>query len=674
VLSLDSALNFVGANNASGIEGGPILEGTEGLLFCVLAVVLLFPMIMERLRIPGLIGLILGGYLIGSGGFNLIDEEGLRGLGKVGLLYLMFLAGLELDLGLFARNKGSGIRFGLLTFAIPFSLGIAAGVWIGLDGWALVLIGSVWASHTLVTYPTVQRRGLVSSRGVVVAVGATVITDTLALLVLAVVSGGDQSEGSNPLIPLGGGLLAVGLFTLWVLPRAARFWFRGQGQNRASRFIFVFAAFLAAALLAEFFGLEGIVGAFFAGLGLNRSVPNGSPLMEKVEFVGNALFIPFFLISIGLLIEPSVIFQVRTLQVAAAFALAVLIGKAIAAAIAGKLGGFSVAETGLMFSLTLPQAAATLAAAAVGLDLGLFDDVVLNAVLVVVLLSLLVSSATTEVFARRVPVPRGDDRPMGERVLVGVADDAQAKMLLPVATAVAQSDGGTVSPIHVIASEVTPVTVAPDGMKASLEGAVAAAGAEGEAHIRLDQSTALGLRNAAIEMDASVMIVGNRWRSGLSGWFRDRAVEQVVSASPVPVIVLIDPPKVKRIVVPISKTETLETSLVDVELLASLTTRLRSQMKCKVLVVAGPNVTDERLAVFTDSSIEHVRESPPEWVTANVVAGDLVVGASGSGIAVVDHVYNKIASTDDVGLAIVAGPGQAGTGYAVGVPSPFIDE
>lgn len=650
----------------------PLLNSAEGLLFCVLAVTLFLPLVMERLRIPGILGLILGGYLIGPAAFNLIDGASLKGLGTIGLLYLMFLAGLELDLGLFNRNRTAGFRFGLLTFVFPFVLGIVAGIAVGLDGWALVLIGSVWASHTLVTYPIVQRRGLIGSRSVVVSVGATVITDTLALLVLAVVSGADS--GSNPLISLTVGLVATGVFTLWFLPRAAAWWFRAQGQSRPARFIFLFLALLAAALLAEAFGLEGIVGAFFAGLGLNRSVPNGSPLMEVTEFVGNSLFIPFFLISIGLLIAPSVMFQASTLQVAAAFAAAVILGKFLAAAVAGRLSGFDGTEIGLMFSLTLPQAAATLAAASVGFSIGLFDAVVLNAVLVVVILSLLISSATTQFFADRVAVPRGAERPIGEHVLLGLAEESQAATLMPVALALARGDAGTIDPVHVIADELTAVTRPTGEVRKSMEATLASAGAEGQTHVRLDQSAALGLRNAAIETDASVLIVGNRLRRGIAGWFRGRGVEQIVAAAPVPVLVIVDLPRVRRVVVTVDQADTEDSAVIDVGLLAVVCNRLRSQFRCPVLVVAGAGVAAADLGGFGDVEVAHVEGNPSAWLLTRVEAGDLVLTATGRGSALVDSAQSRLTRTPDVGLAVMAGPGQAGSGFAPGVPSPFVED
>lgn len=666
------ALAAVFAVPQPGVEDPPLLNSPEGLLFCVLAVTLFLPLVMERLRIPGILGLILGGYLIGPEAFNLIDGASLKGLGTIGLLYLMFLAGLELDLGLFNRNRTAGFRFGILTFIFPFVLGVVAGLAVGLDAWALVLIGSVWASHTLVTYPIVQRRGLIGSRSVVVSVGATVITDTLALLVLAVVSGADAD--SNPLLSLTIGLVATGAFTLWFLPRAAAWWFRAQGQSRPARFIFLFLALMAAALLAEAFGLEGIVGAFFAGLGLNRSVPNGSPLMEVTEFVGNSLFIPFFLISIGLLIAPSVMFQVTTLQVAAAFAAAVILGKFLAAAVAGRLSGFDGTEIGLMFSLTLPQAAATLAAASVGFSIGRFDAVVLNAVLVVVILSLLISSATTQFFADRIPVPRNDDRPIGEHVLLGLAEESQATSLMPVAMALARGDAGTIDPVHVIADELTAVTRPAAEVRSSMAATLASAGAEGQTHVRLDQSTALGLRNAAIEIDASVLIVGNRLRRGIAGWFRDRGVEQIVAAAPVPVLVIVDMPHVKRVVVTVEQPDTVDTAVIGVGLLAVVCNRLRSQFRCPGLVVAGPGVGEADLADFGDIDVVRVAGDPGPWLDTRVRSGDLVLAATGRGSALIDSAQSRLTRTPDVGLAILAGPGQAGSGFAPGVPSPFVDD
>lgn len=649
-----------------------MLDSAEGLLFCVLAVTLIFPLVMERLRIPGLLGLILGGYLIGPAAFNLIDGASLRGLGTIGLLYLMFLAGLELDLGLFNRNRTAGFRFGLLTFAFPFAFGVVSGVAVGLTGWALVLIGSVWASHTLVTYPLVQRRGLIGSRSVAVSVGATVITDTLALLVLAVVSGADA--GSNPMLDLTVGLVTTGLFTLWFLPVAARWWFRTQGQSRAARFVFLFMAFLAAALIAEAFGLEGIVGAFFAGLGLNRSVPNGSPLMDVTEFVGNALFIPFFLISIGLLIEPSVMFQLHTLEVAAAFAAAVVLGKLAAAAVAGRLSGYSWVEVGLMFSLTLPQAAATLAAASVGFSIGLFDEVVLNAVLVVVVLSLLISSAATQFFADRVAVPRRTDRPIGQRVLLGLAEESQASSLMPLAVALARADAGTVNPVHVIADELTAVTRPTGEVRESMAGTLASAGAEGEVHVRLDQSTALGLRNAALETDASLLIVGNRLRKGLTGWFRDRGVDQIVGASPIPVMVVVDAPRVHRVLVAVDSADSLDSAVVDVPLLAAIATRLSGQFRVPLEVVAHADITAGALAPFGDAPTRRVAGNPAASLRAQVAPGDLVLAATGRGAALIDSAQGRLTEVEGVGLAIVAGPGQAGGGFAPGVPSPFVDD
>ena len=279
----------------------------------------------------------------------------------------MFLAGLELDLNVFARLRQAAIQFGLLTFALPMAFGFVGARWLGFDLPASILIGSLWASHTLVMYPIMQRFGITADPAVATTVGATVITDTLALLVLAVVASGATGEGglgSNIALLVGLGVLAV--YCAFVLTFLARWFFAGMGQDRALRFIFVLAAFLSASFVAELGGIEGIVGAFFAGLALNRLVPNGGPLMDRVEFFGGALFIPAFLVSVGLLIDPTVLADPRTWQLAIVFAISLVLGKGGAALAIGRIRRFSRPQVEVTFALSLSQAAATLAATTVG--------------------------------------------------------------------------------------------------------------------------------------------------------------------------------------------------------------------------------------------------------------------------------------------------------------------
>ena len=433
-------------------------------LLLLLTVILFGPFVAERLRLPGIIGLLLGGFLIGPTGLGLLRSVvTVDSLGQIGLLYLMFLAGLELDLNVFARLRRAAIQFGLLTFALPMAFGFVGARWLGFDLPASILIGSLWASHTLVMYPIMQRFGIQADPAVATTVGATVITDTLALLVLAVVASGATGEGglgSNLALLVGLGVLAV--YCAFVLTFLTRWFFAGLGQDRALRFIFVLAAFLSASFVAELGGIEGIVGAFFAGLALNRLVPNGGPLMDRVEFFGGALFIPAFLVSVGLLIDPTVLADPRTWQLAIVFAVSLVLGKGGAALAIGRIRRFSRRQVEVVFSLSLSQAAATLAATTVGASVGLFGDDVVNAVVVVIVFSLFTSSVLATRAAARIAPPARDGRPLGAAIVAAIEDGATALRLAPVLARIAQRDGGIVVPAHVIADgEDRPLDAAP---------------------------------------------------------------------------------------------------------------------------------------------------------------------------------------------------------------------
>ena len=381
-------------------------HGPAWVFLGVVVVIAVFPWLAERVRVPGIIGLLLGGLLLGQNGLGVVPEGDLviPAIGQIGLLYLMFLAGVELDLTVLQRYRRTAVAFALLTFVAPLVLGFAAATLLGYGTAASLLVGSLVASHTLVTYPTVRALGLGSNGAVATAVGATVLTDTLALLVLAGVAGSATGEasGGELALQMGVGLAVLAVWCFVVLPRLGHAFFRGIGQERTLRFVFLLAALLSAAVVAEVFEIEGLVGAFFAGLGLNRLVPNRSPLMERTEFFGSALLVPLFLISVGLLIDPAVVVDPRTLAVAGALTVACLGGKALAAALTRPLFRFSWAEAGTVFSLTTPQAAATLAATVVGFELGLLSETVVNAVLVLIVVSLLVASAAAELAGRRV--------------------------------------------------------------------------------------------------------------------------------------------------------------------------------------------------------------------------------------------------------------------------------
>ncbi len=427
-----------------GIEFPP--DSAEWVFFVSFAVILVGPLVFERIGFPGIVGVILGGLLVGPGVLDWVQRQGVvESLGDLGILFLMFLAGLELDLDEFEANRRGALTFGAFTFTIPFALGIAVAAGFGYGAATALLFGSLWASHTLVAYPIVQEFGLLRDRSVGIAGGGTVMTDTLALSVLAIVAGsvGSDARPARILLEVVVGVVVLALFCAFVLPWATRWVFAGVGQHRGARFLWITVALTAAALVADRAGIEGIVGAFFAGLALNRLVPARSRLMEQIEFVGGVLLIPFFLLSTGMLIDPKAFTERRVLGIAALSLAIVFVGKLAAALISGRLLGLARPQVRLLFGLSLAQAAATLAAVTIGVDLGLFDTPLLNATLVVVLVTVLVSSIVTRSAARRIEPPAVQGERLAETIFVpvDVVDDAA---VVEIAARLAMAKGGNV--------------------------------------------------------------------------------------------------------------------------------------------------------------------------------------------------------------------------------------
>jgi Na+:H+ antiporter len=420
---------------------GPVFE-----FFVLFAVILFGPIIFNRFRLPGLIGLVLGGFAIGAHGLGWISagNNTVPELGHLGLLYLMFVAGLELDLQVLKNYRRAAVLLGLLAFAIPAAGGFGLGQALGWSTAASVLLGALASSHTLITYPMIRDAGLGSNPAVASAVGATVLTDTLALVTLAVVSGSQTESGSGVtiLVELAIGFAVLLVVGLILLPRAVDAAFRVWGSDRVARYVVIIVALLFMAMLAQVFGIEGIVGAFFAGLALNRLVPNEGPSMERVEFFGAAVFVPVFLVSIGLLLDPSVMFTGETLKLALWICLVALGGKAIACWLAGFILGFSRPERALMFTLTAPQAAATLAVTLIGFEIGLFGTSVVNAVLVLILVSIVLSALLAERATNWIPSQVEHRPPLGGKVLVITTSTGPSDAAVRVATLLARPDGG----------------------------------------------------------------------------------------------------------------------------------------------------------------------------------------------------------------------------------------
>lgn len=370
------------------------------IFFIVLVIILLAPLCLNKLKIPHIIGMIVAGILVGPFGFHLLDRDSsFEIFGQVGILYLMFLAGLEIDMYHLKRNLGRGLGFGLYTFFIPMILGtVASMLFLELNLLTSILLASMYASHTLIAYPIISRFGINKDPVIVVTITGTIITVFGALIVLAGVVG-VYTEGAFQV----GAMLRLLLFlviyciaVVYCYPRLARWFFKKYNDN-VTQFVFVLALVFLASCVAQIIGLESVLGAFFAGIVLNRYIPNVSPLMNRIEFVGNAIFIPYFLIGVGMLIDVNVLTSnMETLYVAANMTFFATLCKWLAAWATQKTYKMPAVDRLMMFGLSNAQAAATLAAVMIGFKIGIFDESILNGTIVMILVTCAISSVVTE--------------------------------------------------------------------------------------------------------------------------------------------------------------------------------------------------------------------------------------------------------------------------------------
>lgn len=420
------------------------------LIFSIILYITLFaPILLDRFKIPHLIGMILAGTIIGPHGFNLmLRDSSIILFGTVGLLYIMFLAGLEIDLADFRRNSGKSVVFGLYTFAIPMLLGIPAGIYyLDFSPTTSILLASMFASHTLIAYPIVSSFGVNKNRAVNIALGGTMITDTLALLVLAAIVGSVTGGTGNEFwAKLFASLFGFGSAVLIIFPFIGR-WFLKRYNNNIMQYNFILAMVFLGAFMAEAAGFEPIIGAFLAGLALNRLVPKTSPLMNRIEFVGNALFIPFFLIGVGMLIDYRAFFKdYETIKVALTMTVIGLVSKYLAAIATQRTFKFSKGERQLLFGLSSAQAAATLAAVLVGYNvvlgtnvngepIRLLSESVLNGTILMILVTCTVASFSAQQGAEKVAIEEsteddGQTPTSEERILIPIGYPETAEELV----------------------------------------------------------------------------------------------------------------------------------------------------------------------------------------------------------------------------------------------------
>jgi Kef-type K+ transport system membrane component KefB len=366
----------------------------------ILFIILVSPILLKKVRVPAVVGFIVAGIAINPHGFNLlVKNSAIELFATIGLLYIMFIAGVELDLNDFKQKKHKSLMFGFLTFSVPILIGFPVCYY--LLNYSLItsiLTASMFATHTLVAYPIASKYGVAKNEAVAITVGGTILTDTTVLIILSVIMGSVSGQLNISFwIKL---IISLSIFSaieFLVIPRIAKWFFNRTEGDKTSHYVFVLFVVFLSAFLAQLAGIEPIVGAFAAGLALNPQVPPSSKLMNQISFVGNAIFIPFFLISVGMLVDLSVLFKgYRALTVAGVLTAMALLGKWLSAWFTQKIYHYSGAQRALIFGLSSSHAAATMAIILVGYKAGIVDDNILNGTIILILVTCMVASFVTE--------------------------------------------------------------------------------------------------------------------------------------------------------------------------------------------------------------------------------------------------------------------------------------
>ena len=558
----------------------------------LLLVILTIPPIFEKLKLPGLVGLLVAGVVFGTDGLDLLDyqSESIKLLADIGKIYLMFVAGLEIDLEDFRNNENRALGFGFLTFSIPLIMGIVVGLYFDLGLNASILLGSLLSSHTLLGYPIVNRLGVVGNESIIVTIGATIFTDIAALLILAIciaIHGGTFSA-TTLAIQLG----SLGIYAAIVLygfDKAGKEYFRRTGDEESNQFLFVLLAVFLASVGAQIINVDKIVGAFLAGLAVNDAVGNG-PVKEKIEFVGSTLFIPCFFVSMGLILNVSGFATTLTQQFPLTMAIVVglFVVKLIAAVIPKLIYRYSWDQCLTMWSLSLPQVAATLAAALAGVNAGLLNESVFNAIIVLMLATSLAGPILTKKFARNLFEPDlanasldFEDRTMLAElsasregvdykeiatdkpftVIVPVCNPNTEKLLIEMGAMLAQHESGLIVPlsvakahVHMDEPELNSAVNHSDRLINRALGYSQEFQVTAKPVVRIDDDVAEGISRTARENHASLIVMGWSPTDTIQARLFGTVIDNVIWSSHCPVAVmklLDDPSNIHQILVPI---------------------------------------------------------------------------------------------------------------------------
>lgn len=582
----------------------PLRQPVE-IFLIVLLIILLGPVLFRRLKIPNIVGMIIAGMIVGPYGFNILErDDSFRIFGEVGILYIMFLAAVEIDMYHLRKQSKNGIVFGLLSFGFPMLLGIFGSHYAFNVSWtSSVLIASMYASHTLVSYPIVSRFGLSNSKAPVIAVVGTIVAVLLALLSLAEVVK-VRVTGGFSWISLFSLLVMMSVYTAgigFVYPWLTRRFFR-RFNDSVSQFIFILALVFIASLLAHVIGLEAILGAFFAGLILNRLIPGRSSLMGRIKFVGDAIFIPYFLIGVGMLINVGVIVKGWNVAwVASNMILLALGAKWLAAFCAQKMFRLDNTDRQMMFGLTSGKAAATIAATMIGYQYGLLSEDVMNGAVLMILACCIVSSVTTERASKKLRMRIAEEeisRPVSDnleeaRQLVAVSNPITAEGLMKMALLMRSPDNHLPVVTLFVRSDDDARRVSM-GRRALATATAAATAVDIEVKEieRYDINAVSGVTNVVKEQNSTDIIIGLHRKSNIVDTFYGAFIEQLISDADKMVIIsrcFVPVDTIDRLVVVVPRNAEYETGFrAWVERLGNLA----SQLGCKMIVIAYGTTAD----------------------------------------------------------------------------------
>lgn len=520
------------------------LQQPVAIFLLVLILILLGPFVFRRLRIPSVVGMIIAGIAVGPYGLNLLERDAsFRIFGEVGILYIMFQAAVEIDMFHLRQHFKKGIVFGILSFIIPMAAGIFGSRYAFNSGWdTAILIATMYASHTLITYPIVSRFGLSGNRGVTIAVCGTIIAVLLALVTLAQVvalkiSGSfDWRSVLELVVMMALYMTGVGYLFPWLTRRIF-----SHNNDSITQFIFILALVFIASLLAQLIGLEAILGAFYAGLVLNKMIPSRSGLMKNLRFVGDAIFIPYFLIGVGMLINVGIIFRgFNVAWITLNMVVIALVSKWLSAFITSRIFGLGRDDCSLMFGLTSGKAAATIAATMIGFKYEIINEDIMNGAVIMILICCIISSFVTARAVRKIRIQitaeslSNDELTPGEyaRQLVAVANPVTSEGLMRMALFM-RSPGNPNPVVTLFIRNNDDVSVARMGRTAMQSAASVAESMDIELKEieRYDINVVSGLINVSKEEKSTEILIGMHRKANIVDSFFGTMIEQLLNST-----------------------------------------------------------------------------------------------------------------------------------------------